>query len=671
MIKKNFYSRRWCAALALLIGATITQATPMTWAQLQTGRLLVRSCSATNYPSVTCAVVPIDANGNPITGITADKFEVVDGNIPVKDLTVSEAFNPETSTSTLWVVDLSSNPGGKYVDEVRAAIESSIKDNKPLNELVGLIVLTGKIENPSNAENIPLAADRESAFSKDSNEAIINKVRQLNAKASNPLHEGINKAILIARKQPFGTRAIVVLTDGFDSGSTPANIDSVVQSAKAEGIPIYTFGIRATKTEENLKKVSVQTGGAYFSATNAAVVAKAYRDIQNRLKTQYSLTFSVTNPDKNERKFTFRVNTPDRKIEPADYLVKPQKPVVPQIETVQFRSGDKPADPAQLPADNVIVELTVNAQTVSRVEYQVDDGDSVVKNQAPTYSYTLRTNGLEPGSAHTLLIKVYGAEGSKDVTEQKVPFTMSGAGNPGVAAATAVAPIAAPVPTLEVAPASTTESVIAEFSSNRLMQVALGIGVLALLVLLGLIISSLLRRRKGTMAPVTDVITSPFAPSGGFPNTVNTVNTGFNANPISQVSQGFGRANEDPTQVFVDKGNESQPTQVLQSAHAMLEVMSGPTQGDRIPLGVPGKTLIIIGRDADPLVGDLQLKSTFVSRKHAEIHLNGDEMFLMDLGSSSGTKLNGQKLTPNVKQKFEVGAEISFADVKTKVSKPD
>ena len=672
MSKKYFYSRRLCAVLALAIGATTVQTAPTAWAQLQSGRLLIRSCSATNYPSVTCAVVPINATGNPISGIPAEAFEVADGATPVKDLSVSEALNPETSTSTLWVVDMSGNLGNKYVLDVRDAVESSMKD-KPLKELVGLIVLTGKIENPSNAENIPLDLARESAFSKDANDAINNKVRKLSATPSAPLHDGISKAILMVRKQPIGTRAIVVLTDGFDTRSTPANITSIIDSAKAEGIPIYTYLIGSARPDD-LKRLAVSTDGAFFAATNAATVAKSYRDLQNRLKTQYAVTFTVTNPDKAERKFSFRLNLPDKKIEPAEYLVRPQKPVVPVIETVTFRSGDKAADPTQLPADNVIVELAVNAQTVSRVEYQVDDGDSVVKNQAPTYSYTLRASGLEPGSAHTLLIKVYGAEGSKDVTEQKVAFTMGGSGgaagtgNPTVPSAATAAPAQTPIPEPTTAPANGLDGIINEFSSNRLMQVALGIGLLALLVLLGLIISSVLRRRKGTLAPVTDVITSPFAPTGGFPSMVNT---GFNANPVSQVSQGLGRPNDDPTQVFIDKGTESQPTQVLQSARAMLEVLSGPTQGDRIPLGVPGKTLIIIGRDADPLVGDLQLKSTFVSRKHAEIHLEGDDMFLVDLGSSSGTKLNGQKLSPKAKQKFEVGAEISFADVKTKVSKPD
>ena len=78
-----------------------------------------------------------------------------------------------------------------------------------------------------------------------------------------------------------------------------------------------------------------------------------------------------------------------------------------------------------------------------------------------------------------------------------------------------------------------------------------------------------------------------------------------------------------------------------------------------------------LGRDADPLVGDLRLQSTFVSRKHAEIRIEGDDLYLVDLGSSSGTRLNGERLAPDEKRKIEIGNEINFADVKVKLLGPD
>jgi hypothetical protein len=454
----------------------------------------------------------------------------------------------------------------------------------------------------------------------------------------------------------------------------------VVNEAQNAGIPIYTFGLGVALTNaaeaEKLKSLSVATGGEYTPATNPGAVAAAYRVIQERLKVQYTLAFTAPNPEKADRNFTFKLNLPDRKVDAADYLVKPTSPEVPVIKNVRFLSGGSPIQPNQLPAETVAVELTVDAQTVSEVQYQLDGGDvvvGVVGGEGPTYTFNLRAGSLEPGSTHTLLIKVFGAaDKPEQVTEQTEAITIAGAPAPAATEPPVVAtPATAPQPT----PASFIDQIAASLGMDALMLGALALGLLALLVLSALIISSIVRRRRQSAAPVTDVMASPFSPSGGFANPTNfPANSGFNLNPITPISSlptEGGQVNDDPTQVFVDKGIESQPTQVLQSAKAMLEVMSGPTQGDRIPLGVPGKTIVVIGRDADPLVGDLQLKSTFVSRKHAEIHLEGDEMFLMDLGSSSGTKLNGQKLKPNEKQKFDVGAEISFADVKTRVSQPD
>src|SRR5512138_2674923 len=66
---------------------------------------------------------------------------------------------------------------------------------------------------------------------------------------------------------------------------------------------------------------------------------------------------------------------------------------------------------------------------------------------------------------------------------------------------------------------------------------------------------------------------------------------------------------------------------------------------------------VIIGRQAG---NDLQLDHQQVSRRHAALHCTPTECSLEDLGSANGTRLNGQKLTPNVPVQLKAGDSIQI-----------
>jgi Mg-chelatase subunit ChlD len=659
-IQSRLFKHGWRAALPGLCALLILTAPLAAFAQQLSSRLIVRSCDTAKFPSVTCSVSLIDPQGLPVTGAPAAAFAVSEGDISIKVDGVAEGPSGDASTSTLMVVDLSGSLSGKYVGDLRAAIEASLQ-NKPINELVGLIALTGKIANPSSADDIVLDPARESTFSKDANEAVINKLRGLTAATSTPLHDGLIKAILMTRKQPFGARAVVVMTDGFDNRSTATNVDDVITLARQEGIPIYTFGFGATRDEDKLRRLAVTTGGAYYPATDASSVAGQFREIQNRLKNQYAISFVLPGNDKGERNLNFNANLTDRKVDGAQTLFKPEAPEVPVIEAVQFTLDGQAQQPESLPAGTISVEPQIFAKAVSKVEYQVNDGEIVVSYQQP-FAYALRTADLNLAAQNQLKVKVFGAEGRADlISEQTIPLALAaGAASTTDQAMAAPAEEAPPEPTATRPP----EDLITTFTGNPVLMAALVVGVLALLALLIMIITSVARNRKAQQAGSATVVMdggfSPYStsvsPVGGAPS-----DTGSGATAI------FASTNEQPTQIFADPG-EGQKTQVWQPPKAVLEILSGAGLGKKFPLGTAGKSTVVIGRDVDAFAGDVKLDSTYVSRRHAEIRIEGDDLFLVDLGSSSGTRLNGAKLAPEQKQKIEIDNEITFADVKTKIA---
>lgn len=77
----------------------------------------------------------------------------------------------------------------------------------------------------------------------------------------------------------------------------------------------------------------------------------------------------------------------------------------------------------------------------------------------------------------------------------------------------------------------------------------------------------------------------------------------------------------------------------------------------------PGENMI--GRD-----GDVTLADGRVSRKHARITFDSDVLTLEDLGSTNGTKVNGQPLASGEKRTLAGGDTVSFGGLDTKLSLP-
>ncbi len=75
-------------------------------------------------------------------------------------------------------------------------------------------------------------------------------------------------------------------------------------------------------------------------------------------------------------------------------------------------------------------------------------------------------------------------------------------------------------------------------------------------------------------------------------------------------------------------------------ANAILIVEEGEETGRTFNLGPEG---IVIGR-GEPAPGRIAFTNPFISRRHAEINYSEGCFVLRDLGSTNGTKVNGQEL---------------------------
>ena len=76
--------------------------------------------------------------------------------------------------------------------------------------------------------------------------------------------------------------------------------------------------------------------------------------------------------------------------------------------------------------------------------------------------------------------------------------------------------------------------------------------------------------------------------------------------------------------------------------------------------------------DAQPIMPDIDLTpyqayANGVSRLHAVLKREGKRVFVMDLGSSNGTYLNGKRLQPNIDQTLNHGDMLALGKLKIQI----
>jgi VWFA-related protein len=126
-------------------------------------------------------------------------------------------------------------------------------------------------------------------------------------------------------KNEVGRKAIVLITDGMDYGSTYKLKDAVEMAHKADTMiysiyyvdqrGYYNRGFGAS--DGDLKKMSEETGGRLFHVGRSNPLEEIFRQIQEEMRSQYALAFSPTNAahDGTFRKLEIRPNDKTLKVQ--------------------------------------------------------------------------------------------------------------------------------------------------------------------------------------------------------------------------------------------------------------------------------------------------------------------------------------------------------------------
>jgi VWFA-related protein len=123
------------------------------------------------------------------------------------------------------------------------------------------------------------------------------------------LYDAIYLAATEKLKDQVGRKALILITDGGDQGSTYTIKQAIEKAQKSDAIIFSIFYVdRAAYggmglsfgggDEGGLKKISEETGGHCFSVSRQHPLSEIFKEIQEELRNQYSIGYTPTNANR-------------------------------------------------------------------------------------------------------------------------------------------------------------------------------------------------------------------------------------------------------------------------------------------------------------------------------------------------------------------------------------
>lgn len=612
----------------------------------QTGVISLKiegKCDDANYPTLTCVVTPVDQNGVPIVGLDKNAFEVLDGTTRVADVDAVTRINQDVRIALMLVLDISGslNPNNQ-IGLLKSSADKFLENMSPTDS-VGLIAFNTKVDI-GDVANPKIDVTKEYSFTLDKN-LIRNTIRNLTAVGGTPLYDALFKAVALTEKQNIGQRAIIVMTDGKNEGVTIYKADDAIDRAVQRNIPVFAVGFGSSLDESYLQRLTSKTGGTYRRMSDLNKLQEEFANVQNLLKTQYVLKFQgVSRADGKSYPLTIRVNTPSGKAESQTSFVAtpPTTPALRDITVEQKGQNRSLAATNEVQGVVKLKPVVDSRLTIVKAEYDINGKTERSTLQEP-FSYDWNTSNLQPGD-YTLTVRTTNSNNPPDVGTRSFNVKVLACNvlcqiesNPG----TAMALIAA----LLLISALMIFFIVRNARNRRVVSAARisGAGTVGGTVPGGNI--SIGTQSGGLSYPSSQ---TQGASAGAFTPGTSAATTGV-------YNSGAGAAPAAAKTMILRPG---QPPPGL--AIGWLIFMGGDMNGRQHEIKAQEGTTVSIGRETQG--NDLVLTSPAVSRQHAKLKVEGGKVFLYDLGSTSGTKVNGSPLVGRAE--LRGGDKIEFADVK-------
>lgn len=612
-------------AVALIIVAVLTtfvNPTLITWSQGQ-AFVTIRQTNLDDFPVITIPLAVTNASGVPVLDLQADDFEVFEDNGPIAVQAVNQRSNPDLSVAVALVLDLSRSAP---IDDIRTAAHHFLDSLGPRDR----VALIGFNTPPDFGQFDPT---KEADFTSDL-ATLRAVVDELAAGGSTALYEAVHKGVLITAEEIADRRAVVVVTDGYDTSSRSniATADTPRTAAREQRVPIFTVGVYDSafaSDPDYLNVLARETGGRYQEAVDSADLEVLFQSVVAQLRSEYLLTIRAgIDQDGEPHVLRVRAITPQGVGDAQRTVTYPSPPPIPSITRLQRDvNGQLRAVEAgtELRGRVLLVPQITAQNPVDRVEYYVDSVlrqtiavDSAQRSELhESWEWTWDTRRLTEGEH---LVEIVAYDDAGNVSDRF----------------------------------STTVVVDRTWVDILGGSIWLVVGIVAAVTVLAILAIFLLHSRSRrcpdcgrVMDPAwggvcrfchTDygpaTISGPLSQPEPFtiPPAPSTRSAGHRPTAVMEVGAGaLGAEVAAPLQTRTERIRQ-EPT-----AMGWLIVEQGQHAGREFRL----HEVTSIGRSGD---NDIVLDDPAVSRRHAKVRLEGEEFIAFDLGTTNCTEVNGNEI---------------------------
>jgi len=240
-------------------------------------------------------VTVLDHRGRYVTGLTRDRFEILDEGIPCP----FSAFESTSSGFSCAILLDRTGSMGLAFPAVKNAILRFI-DAFRENDVFALYSF-----NTSLTTLVDYTRDKDAA-----KQAVLNTIAQ----GATALFDSLS-AITLQLSQRKGKKAVIVFTDGADNSSY-LNANAVMRRARNSGIPVYAVAegdaLGSVELMRTLSDLSHLTGGFAYAVNKTSRIDEVFRDISANMQNAYMLAYAPPEPNGSHWR-TIRVNIKDSK----------------------------------------------------------------------------------------------------------------------------------------------------------------------------------------------------------------------------------------------------------------------------------------------------------------------------------------------------------------------
>ena len=188
------------------------------------------------------------------------------------------------SVCTMLVMDVSESMI-EEIEEAKEGVRSYVRLFRP-NDRGGIIQFESRI-----VDFLPMTNDTS---------ALIEKINSATPSGGTAIYDALIQAIEMIKCE-IGRRSIIIYTDGDDRSSLKATAQSVIDSARANNLPIHTIALGVEiEHEEILKMIADQTNGLFFKAVTVEEMKDIYGKLSIIMHNYYVMAHASPDPEFNQ-----------------------------------------------------------------------------------------------------------------------------------------------------------------------------------------------------------------------------------------------------------------------------------------------------------------------------------------------------------------------------------